>query len=160
MTLFGAGLLFHTAFAHRKKAVSRSWPVRRAKVHIEQANSFGYIMDSLLNAPTVPAYIRHSLYLQALFETDRAKLSARIREAETALVRREHELYTIGQSTAEREAVVTALNALYALRTCLGFESTAAAALTSTSSHLNLCYEHRKYYDRLSSAEQNTAPAV
>ncbi len=53
---------------------------------------------------------------------------SRIAEAERALYRREHELFADSNGRAEPEAVTNALNALYALRSCLGLESTAAAA--------------------------------
>jgi hypothetical protein len=87
-------------------------------------------MDRLLAfaAPTAPAYVWHDLYLEALFETDRAKIPMRIREAERALINREHELYASPQSTAERELLVTALYGLRALRVCLCPESSTAAA--------------------------------
>ncbi len=68
------------------------------------------------------------LYLQALFETDRSRMFSRIADAERALIRREHELFADSHQRAEREAVNHALNALFALRTCLGLENTAAAA--------------------------------
>lgn len=68
------------------------------------------------------------LYLQALFEADRSRMYSRIVEAERALFRREHELFNDLKGKAEREAVTNALNALSALRSCLGLESTAAAA--------------------------------
>lgn len=68
------------------------------------------------------------LYLQALFEADRSRMYSRIVEAERALFRREHELFADLNGKAEREAVTNALNALDALRSCLGLESTAAAA--------------------------------
>ena len=68
------------------------------------------------------------LYLQALFETDRSRMYTRIAEAERALFRREHQLFNDSKGKAEREAVTNALNALNALRSCLGFESTGAAA--------------------------------
>ena len=68
------------------------------------------------------------LYLQALFETDRSRMYSRIIEAERALFRREHELFTDSNGKAEREAVANALNALNALRTCLGLDCTVAAA--------------------------------
>jgi hypothetical protein len=80
------------------------------KVHIEQANSVGYIMERLLTftAPTAPAYIWHDLYLQVLFETDRAKLPTRIRKAERAArPSRARTLQPYTHSDAEREAVVT-----------------------------------------------------
>lgn len=68
------------------------------------------------------------LYLQALFETDRSRLGNRITEAQRALVRREHELFVETNGNAERAAVASALNALDALRSCLGLEGVAAAA--------------------------------
>jgi hypothetical protein len=68
------------------------------------------------------------LYLQALFETDRSRMYSRIAEAERALFRREHQLFSDPKGRAEREAVANALNALNALRSCLGLESTGAAA--------------------------------
>ncbi len=68
------------------------------------------------------------LYLQALFETERAHMHTRIMQAERALVHRERELYAEPNAQAEREALTNALNALFALRTCLGLEKTAATA--------------------------------
>jgi len=59
------------------------------------------------------------LYLVAIFERERAKLPARIREEEQALMRREHELCMSTQSSAERESIITALNCLHALRACI-----------------------------------------
>ncbi len=81
-----------------------------------------------LSPPTAPAYIWHNLYLSAVFETDRTQISRCIRQAQEALVCREHELYAIANSAAEREAVVTALNGLHALQICLGPKGVAAAA--------------------------------
>ncbi len=80
-----------------------------------------------LTAHTAPFDWR-DLYLQALFEADRGRMRSRIAEAERALYRREHELFADSNGRAEREAVTNALNALNALRSCLGLESTAAAA--------------------------------
>ncbi len=60
-----------------------------------------------------------SLYLTALFETDRTRLPGRIYRAERALTRRERELFVSG-SAAEKTAVSGALHALHALRRCLG----------------------------------------
>ena len=77
-------------------------------------------------APSAPFGWR-DLYLEALFETDRGRLCSRIMQAERALLRREHELFSDTSGTTEREAVTSALNALRALRTCLALESTAAA---------------------------------
>ncbi len=60
-----------------------------------------------------------SLYLTALFETDRSRLPGRIYRAQRALLRRERELFVEG-SQAERVAVTGALHGLNALRRCLG----------------------------------------
>ena len=68
------------------------------------------------------------LYLQALFEAAFSRMCSRIAEAERAFFRREHELFADSNGRAEREAVTNALNALYALRSCLGLESTAVSA--------------------------------
>ena len=65
-------------------------------------------MTNLLScAPILPVHGSLDLYIQAVFESDRNKISGRIRDAEKALANREHELYSIPQSTAERHAVVT-----------------------------------------------------
>jgi len=60
-----------------------------------------------------------SLYLNALFETDKSRLPGRILRAERALMIREHELFT-APNNEERMVVTNALNALHALRRCLG----------------------------------------
>lgn len=78
-------------------------------------------------AHTAPSPWR-DLYLQALFETDRAKICARIAEAERALMRRERELFADRTAKLERDAVINALNALHALRSCLGVVTTTNAA--------------------------------
>lgn len=80
-----------------------------------------------LPAPTAPFSWR-DLYLEALFEPDRSRMCSRITEAQRALLRRQHELFADSGGRVEREAVESALNALYALRTCLGLEKPAAAA--------------------------------
>ena len=67
------------------------------------------------------------LYLQALFETDRSCIRTRIVEAKRALIQREHQLFAEPDGKAEREAVTNALNALYALQTCLELEGAGAA---------------------------------
>lgn len=64
-------------------------------------------------------YLWHDLYLQAIFEKDRARIAERIRDAGRALMHREHELCRISGNSAERESVVTALNCLEALRACI-----------------------------------------
>ncbi|HEY6184657.1 MAG TPA: hypothetical protein VIW67_20595 [Terriglobales bacterium] len=68
--------------------------------------------------PIVPEW--RSLYLTALFETDKSRLPGRILRAERALMIREHQLFTIPTADDERAVVVNALNALHALRRCLG----------------------------------------
>lgn len=68
-----------------------------------------------------------NLYLQALFETDKTKISMRISEAERALLFREHELFTGIPDPIERDAVNAALHALHALRNCLPIPKTFAA---------------------------------
>ena len=61
-----------------------------------------------------------SLYLTALFETDKSRLPGRILRAERALMIREHQLFSATVDTDERMVVTNALNALHALRRCLG----------------------------------------
>jgi hypothetical protein len=72
--------------------------------------------------PLSPMPFWRSLYMAALFETNRNQLPIRIREAEKALIIRERELFEIESSSSERQAVNSALNALRALRNCHGFE--------------------------------------
>jgi len=64
-------------------------------------------------------YLWRALYLGAIFERERAKLPARIRVAEQAVMRREHELCVSKQGSAERESIITALNCLDALGACI-----------------------------------------
>lgn len=87
-------------------------------------------MDNLLGstAHTAPFDWR-DLYLQAVFETDRSRLRARIHLAQRALVLREHELFADCNGRAEREAVTSALNALYVLGTCLALKRTSTAEI-------------------------------
>ena len=80
-----------------------------------------------LTAHTAPFDWR-DLYLQALFEPERSRMNSRIAEAERALFRREHDLFSDSNGKTEREAVTNALGALRALRACLGLEDTSAAA--------------------------------
>ena len=61
-----------------------------------------------------------SLYLTALFETDKSRLPGRILRAERALMIREHQLFTAPTGNDERAVVINALNSLHALRQCLG----------------------------------------
>jgi hypothetical protein len=87
------------------------------------------IMWNLLHrALKTPLHGWHDLYMQALFETDRSKISGRIRDAGQALANREHELYSIPHCAIERQAVVTAMHSLDALRGCLDLENRPAAA--------------------------------
>jgi hypothetical protein len=58
------------------------------------------------------------LYLLAIFEAEPSKILERIQEAERALTKREHELCSDPQGSAEREAVINALHCLDALRHC------------------------------------------
>ena len=83
-------------------------------------------MDNAVSLRTAPFDWR-DLYLQALFETDRSCIRTRIAEAKRALIRREHELFADPDGKAEREAVTNALNALYALQTCLELEAAGSA---------------------------------
>jgi hypothetical protein len=71
------------------------------------------------NASATHTYLWRNLYRGAIYEREPARLPARIREAERALMRREHELCMNKQGSAERESVIIALNCLQALRTCL-----------------------------------------
>jgi hypothetical protein len=81
------------------------------------------------NAPTHTApFDWRDQYLQALFETDRARLASRIAAAEWALFQRERELFFASDGKAEREAVNNALHALAALRMCLGLVNPRMAA--------------------------------
>lgn len=84
-----------------------------------------HVQSSELNIPqrftsneSAATYLWRDLYLRAIFEPDRSKIPQKIREAERALVQREHELSLSG-SSAERGSVITALNCLEALRTCM-----------------------------------------
>lgn len=70
-------------------------------------------------SPVLQSSPWRDLYLQALFETDKARIRLRILEAEQALIAREHELFRGASSPAEREAVNSALHALQALKNCL-----------------------------------------
>jgi hypothetical protein len=65
----------------------------------------------------------HGLYLAALFETRPDRLGARIREAESALAQRAHELFLRNPPpSAELKAVDACLQALEALRFCYGLK--------------------------------------
>jgi hypothetical protein len=86
------------------------------------------MISLLCCAPSTAVHGWHDLYMQAVLESDRSKIASRIRNAEKALANREHELYSIPQSTVERQAVVTAMHSLGALRGCLDLDNRPAAA--------------------------------
>jgi len=75
------------------------------------------VLSPVDQKPVVPEW--RSLYLNALFETDKSRLPGRILRAERALMIREHQLFTM-PSNGERAVVINALNSLHALRRCLG----------------------------------------
>lgn len=76
------------------------------------------VLSPAIESPVVPEW--RTLYLTALFETDKSRLPGRILRAERALMLREHQLFIAPTNTDERTVVVNALNALHALRRCLG----------------------------------------
>lgn len=76
------------------------------------------VLSPVNEKPMVPEW--RSLYLTALFETDKSRLPGRILRAERALMIREHQLFTAPTSNDERAVVINALNSLHALRQCLG----------------------------------------
>lgn len=69
----------------------------------------------------------HELYRAALFEPDRDKVPQRINEAESAILCRMKELFSINTDHIEEDLVLDdALYALRALRTCILPAATAA----------------------------------
>jgi hypothetical protein len=67
------------------------------------------------------------LYTAALFETDRARIPARIADAEQAIVARARELFSAGNDTIEEDqALDDALYALRALQSCPQLQAAAA----------------------------------
>ena len=69
----------------------------------------------------------HELYRAALFEPDREKIPQRISEAESAILSRMRELFSIYTDHIEEDLVLDdALYALRALRTCILPGATAA----------------------------------
>ncbi len=67
------------------------------------------------------------LYTAALFETDRSRISARIADAEQAIIARARELFSAGNDTIEEDqALDDALYALKALQNCLQLQAQAA----------------------------------
>jgi hypothetical protein len=66
------------------------------------------------------------LYCDALFETDKNRIPARIKDAEQAIVARARELFAAGKDTIdEDQALDDALYALRALQNCLEFRTAA-----------------------------------
>ena len=69
----------------------------------------------------------HSLYQAALFETDRQMIANRIADAETAILARVKELFTVESDHIEEDQILDdALYALRALRNCVVPEASAA----------------------------------
>jgi len=69
------------------------------------------------------------LYVAALMEANDDKMSARIAEAESAILRRARELFKAsGDSIQEEEALDDALYALHALKSCLEIHGRLAVA--------------------------------
>ena len=69
----------------------------------------------------------HVRYQAALFETDPSKLPQRIAEAETAILARVKELFTVSSDHIEEDQILDdALYALRALRNCVLQEASAA----------------------------------
>jgi hypothetical protein len=62
----------------------------------------------------------YTAYLAALFESNRSRLSARIRHAEQQMVERERTLFSVPNASREQQAIANALHALEALRSCCG----------------------------------------
>lgn len=65
-------------------------------------------------------YDWYATYIAALFEVDKTQIPGRIAEAERILAYREWQLFTSEADANERSAVIAALHALAALRSCLG----------------------------------------
>ena len=61
----------------------------------------------------------HIAYMAALFESDRSKISDRIKEAEQLILKRVRELFTGSADPTEQRHLGRALHALHALRACL-----------------------------------------
>ena len=61
----------------------------------------------------------YQAYMSALFESDRAKIVERIRNAETLIVNRSRELRIGPPDPSEQRALDNALHALRALASCL-----------------------------------------
>ena len=80
--------------------------------------------------PDVAAW--RELYLAALFEVDPAKMSARIIDAEKAIILRARELFQMsGDNIEEESALDDALYALRALRTSCARGAAAAASFVA-----------------------------
>ena len=68
-----------------------------------------------------PPYPWYTSYVLALFEDETNFIAERINTAEQELADRESALFNSPESAQERKAIVAALHALAALRTCYGF---------------------------------------
>jgi len=69
-----------------------------------------------------PPYPWYASYMSALFEDEDNFLEERIRNAEHELVARERALFNTPERAEERNAIIAALRALAALRTCHGLQ--------------------------------------
>lgn len=80
-----------------------------------------------LTSPNLRLGNWRELYTAALFETDRNQISARIAQAEQAIVARARELFSAGNDTIEEDqALDDALYGLRALQSCLQLQAAAA----------------------------------
>jgi hypothetical protein len=61
----------------------------------------------------------YSAYLDALFESDPAKIPGRVRVAEQMIATRDRELFRSRVDLSEKRALSNALQALKALRSCV-----------------------------------------
>jgi hypothetical protein len=75
------------------------------------------------NGVPVPAYrsqLWYGAYMEALFEPQRDQIAHKIKAAEHLIIHRERELLATTGDQVEQNALINALHALRALRTCLG----------------------------------------
>lgn len=85
-----------------------------------EASQFGTAQttsDPALLHRSQPWYLA---YMDALFETDRARIGERIKRAEKLMIRREREFLSSKPGSPEQRALANALHALRALRSCFG----------------------------------------
>jgi len=85
-------------------------------------------MKKTVSSPSRNSHLGwHTLYQAALFETDPQRMAGRIAEAETAILARMKELFTIESDQIEEDQILDdALCALRALRNCIVPEANAA----------------------------------